>query len=63
MTIGLKLSLEFAERGAQPVTFGDLQRFVKRAEAGGATDGDELHIDKDENDETTGFSLHLNPES
>jgi hypothetical protein len=42
MTIGLKLSLGFAGPGGHRVTFGDLQRFVKRAEAGGATAADEL---------------------
>ena len=44
-------------------TFGDLRRFVARAEASGSADDDELHIEVNENDEITGFSLHLDPDS
>jgi hypothetical protein len=63
MAIGLKLDLEFSGSDGQRVTFGDLKRFVRRAEAGGCSDEDELHIEMNENDEITGFSLYLDPNS
>lgn len=61
MAIGLKLDIEFSGPNGRPATFGDLKRFVARAEAGGCADEDELHIEMNENDEITGFSLHLDP--
>jgi hypothetical protein len=63
MAIGLKLDIEFSGPGGQRATFGDLKRFVARAEAGGCADEDELHIEMNENDEITGFSLSLDPDS
>lgn len=63
MAIGLKLDIEFSGPDGQRATFGDLKRFVARAEAGACTDEDELHLETDENDEITGFSLYLNPNS
>jgi hypothetical protein len=36
---------------------------LARAEAGGSTDDDELHIEMNENHEITGFSLYLDPDS
>lgn len=63
MAIGLKLGIEFSGPEGQHATFGDLKRFVARAEAGGSADDDELHIEVNENDEITGFSLYLDPDS
>jgi hypothetical protein len=63
MAIGLKLDIEFSGPEGQRATFGDLKRFVRRAEAGGCADDEELRIEMNENDEITGFSLYLNPDS
>lgn len=63
MAIGLKLDIEFSGPDGQHATFGDLKHFVTRAEAGGCADEDELHIEINENDEITGFSLYLDPNS
>jgi hypothetical protein len=63
MAIGLKLDIEFSGPNGRPATFGDLKRFVARAEAGGCADTDELHIVTNENDEITGLSVHLDPDS
>ncbi|MET3919458.1 hypothetical protein [Arthrobacter sp. UYEF20] len=63
MAIGLKLDIEFAGPDGQRATFGDLKRFVARAEAGGSADDDELNIEMNENDEIIGFSLYLDPNS
>ncbi|WP_427017647.1 hypothetical protein ACQCSX_03250 [Pseudarthrobacter sp. P1] len=61
MAIGLKLDIEFEGPEGQRATFGDLKRFVARAEAGGCKDEDELRLETSENDETTGISLFLDP--
>jgi hypothetical protein len=63
MAIGLKLDIEFSGPDGRPVTFGDLKRFVARAEAGGCADADELHVETNENDEVTGLSVRLDPDS
>jgi hypothetical protein len=63
MAIGLKLDIGFSGPDGRPATFGDLKRFVARAEAGGCADADDLHLEKDENDEVTGLSVYLDPDS
>ncbi|CAH0229735.1 MULTISPECIES: hypothetical protein [unclassified Arthrobacter] len=63
MAVGLKLEIEFSGPEGQRATFGDLKRFVARADAGGCSDEDKLHIEMNENDEITGFSLYLDPNS
>jgi hypothetical protein len=63
MAIGLKLDIEFSGPDGRPATFGDLKRFVARAEAGGCAEADLLHIETNENDEVTGLSVHLDPSS
>ena len=63
MAVGLKLDIEFTGPDGQRATFGDLKRFVARADAGGCADEDELHLEMNENDEITGFSLYLDPNS
>jgi hypothetical protein len=57
MAIGLNLNIELSGPEGQHATFGDLERFAARAEAGGSTDDDALHIEMNENDEIAGFSL------
>jgi hypothetical protein len=51
MAIGLNLNIELSGPEGQHATFGDLERFAARAEAGGSTDDDALHIEMNENDE------------
>jgi hypothetical protein len=63
MAIGLKLDIGFSGRDGRPATFGDLKRFVARAEAGGCADADELQVETNENDEIIGLSVHLDPDS
>jgi hypothetical protein len=63
MAIGLKLDLKFSGPNGHPATFGDLKRFVARAETGGCGNEDELRIEMNENEEVTGFSVYLDPDS
>jgi hypothetical protein len=62
MAIGLKMDLEFTDPQDpnQVATFGDLKRFVKKAEEGGVADDHPLLLETNERgDEVTGFSVYL----
>lgn len=60
MAIGLKLNIELSGPEGQHATPG---AFCGRAEAGGPTDDDALHIEMNEDDEIGGVSLALDPDS
>lgn len=54
------MDLEFIEPdGDGRATFGDLRRFVKKAEAAGVEDDHTLILETDERDEVKGFSVFL----
>ncbi|WP_437773472.1 hypothetical protein [Arthrobacter sp. KNU40] len=61
MAIGLKMDLEFREPdGDGGATFGDLARFVKKAQESGVEDEHPLLLVRDERDgSATGFSIYL----
>ncbi|WP_442542624.1 hypothetical protein ACSBOX_11785 [Arthrobacter sp. KN11-1C] len=55
------MDLEFREPdGDGEATFGDLARFVKKAQASGVQDDHPLLLERDERDgSVTGFSIYL----
>lgn len=54
------MDLEFKEpEGDGFATFGDLQRFVKKGEAGGVEADHPLLLEYNDRDEVTGFSVFL----
>jgi hypothetical protein len=60
MSIGLKMDLEFSEpEGDGFATFGDLQRFVKKAETAGVAADHPLLLERDQREGVTGFSVFL----
>lgn len=60
MAIGLKMDLEFRQSdGDGEATFGDLARFVKKAQESGVADDHPLFLERDERDDVTGFSVYL----
>lgn len=59
MSLGLTLSFTF--NGDEISTFEELRDFVKLAESHGASDMDELHVERDRFDEVEGFSMYIAP--
>lgn len=54
------MDLEFIEQdGDGRATFGDLRRFVTKAEAAGVDDDHPLYLETNERDEVNGFSVFL----
>jgi hypothetical protein len=59
MAIGLKLDLQFIGAAGDRATFGDLKRFVEKAQESGVGDNEELVLELNENDEVEGISVWL----
>ncbi|MET3172912.1 UNVERIFIED_ORG: hypothetical protein ABIB52_000740 [Arthrobacter sp. UYCu721] len=62
MAIGLKMDLEFShpEDPNEVATFGDLKRFVKKAEEGGVSDDHPLLLETNgKGGDISGFSVFL----
>lgn len=56
----MRMDLEFSEPdGDGFATFGDLQRFVKKAEESGVSASHPLILDRDDREGVTGFSVFL----